>query len=161
MYTAVACVVLFDARGTPVPMSSVMSLVCAIQSVLLAICYVPSVYYRPQEVDALCSDLLVFAAHIVGIVLVIRDPTLQFACALHSLCYNIEKRYLDRGSSSYIMFIHTLVAMLLLAAYVYGPRITDLFQFMLSAVWPHVMEVAAVVLIRTHKLAVAYVTDIS
>ena len=132
-----------------------------IQAVLLGICYIRSVVLRPQEVDALCADWLVFATYTAGITIAIRDPVLQFACALHSVCFCIEKRYLERGGASYIMFIHTLVFILLSTAYLYGPRVTDVYQFMLSAIWPHIMEMVAFVLIHAHRVGVRYVSEIA
>jgi hypothetical protein len=162
MYTGAACLVLFDARGGPVEMPYVCVLALIIQTLLIGISYMPAVFYRPRLVDALCADVLTFATHVAGIAICIREPVLQFACVLHTLCFCMEKRYLGQGSGpSYTMFIHTLMGMLLIAAYFYGPRVTDLYPFVIGAAWPHVMEMVAAIVIRTHKLAVTYITDVA
>jgi len=164
MYIGAACLVLFDARGGPVPpsMGSVLLGVVGIQLVLLAMSYVPVIFHRPREVDNLCADVLTFATHVAGIAMCFKkEPVLQFACVLHTLCFCIERRYLNRGGVSQVVFIHTLMGTILLGAYAYGPRVTDLYQFVIGAACPHVMEIAAALVIRTHKVAVAYIADVS
>jgi hypothetical protein len=49
--------------------------------------------------------------------------------------------------------------LLLLAAYVYGPRITEIRQFMIGAVCPHVLELGARVLISLHGILVTFWTE--
>ena len=163
MYIGAACLVLFDARGGLVPpsMGSVFLGVVCIQLVLLAMSYVPIIFHRPREVDNLCADVLTFATHVAGISMCFKEPVLQFACVLHTLCFCIERRYLNRGGVSQVWFIHTLMGMILIGAHAYGPRVTDLYQFVIGAACPHVMEIAAALVIRTHKVAVAYIADVS
>lgn len=163
MYIGAACLVLFDARGGPRPPSmwNVFLGVTCIQLVLIAMSYIPIIFHRPQVIDNLCADALTFATHVAGISICFKEPTLQFACVLHTLCFCIERRYLSRGSSSHVMFTHTLMAMILVGAYVYGPRVTDLYQFVIGAACPHVLEIVAALMIRTHKVSVAYIADVS
>lgn len=163
MYIGAACLVLFDARGglQAPSMWSVFVGVTIIQSVLLVMNYIPIIFHRPREVDMLCADVLTFATHATGIIICFKEPVLQFACVLHTLCFCMERRYLNRSNSTHVMLIHTLMVMILLGAYVYGPRVIDLYQFVIGAACPHVMDIAAAMVIRTHKIAVAYIADIS
>jgi hypothetical protein len=163
MYIGAACLVLFDARGGAVApaMLSVLIGVTVFQMLLLAMSYIPVIFHRPREVDNLCADVLIFATHVTGISICFQDPVLQFACMLHTLCHCMEQRYLNRGSASYVVFLHTLTITILLGAYVYGPRVTDLYSFVIGAACPHVMDVVAALVIRTHKVVVAYIADVS
>jgi hypothetical protein len=48
------------------------------------------------------------------------------------------------------LLVHTILALLLLSAYVYGPRLTEIRQFVVSAVCPHVLELGAKLLASLH-----------
>lgn len=52
--------------------------------------------------------------------------------------------------------LHTGLVLLLLAAYVYGPRITEIKQFMIGAVCPHVLDLGASLLIQLHSGLVTF-----
>ena len=49
---------------------------------------------------------------------------------------------------------------ILTAAYLQGPRVSDLQQFVVSAVWPHVLEAVVEALLMLHKVVVLYVSEI-
>jgi len=156
MYACLACLVLFDARGGPPPpietTVGAAALVCAL---LLALAYVPAVIHRPRLVDDLCADLLACGTHAAGIVVLVADPRLAYACLLHSAFFLAQNRALPRVPHGLAVVVHTTVGLAALACYLQGPRITDLRQFVISAVCPHGLEVAARVVGHAHALVVA------
>ena len=160
MYIPIACLVLFDARGTLPDMGVVFLLAACMQLILLAMTHFPQIIHRPSLVDALCADLLAFAANGAGVCLLHRYSDLQYACVLHTVCFLVQTKYLERCSASSSVCVHLLMVIMLLAAYSYGPRVTDLQQFVFSAVWPHLLEHVAQALVMVHKVAVTHVSDI-
>ena len=166
MYTAFACFVLFDARGTGVWLEdtgniqtyTIMAIL--LSSALLTLAYVPRVVYRPQLVDALCADVLAIAAHGVGVwILGGHDHSLMHGCALQCACYILEKRFLTKQPVVPSALTHTVAFMLLAASYVYGPRITDIRKFVLASTYPHLLEMAAWGLGQVHAVVVAIMLD--
>ena len=166
MYTAFACFVLFDARGTGdwlhdtsnVHTYTIMAIL--LSSSLLALAYIPRVVYRPQLVDALCADVLAIAAHGVGVWIIGgHDRALMHGCALQCACYILEKRFLAKQPIVPPALTHTVAFMLLAASYVYGPRITDIRKFVLASTYPHLLELAACFLGHMHKVVVAIMMD--
>ena len=155
-YTGLACLVLFDAKGTVAESGLVYTglAVCA-TLLLLSLKFVPAVLYRPQQlVDALCDDILCITAHAACIGMM-ADPSLRHGCALHSACFVIQHRFLGRMPSMATgTVVHTMLALLLILSYFYGLRITDVQRFMLSAVCPHALELLAQLLTRAHQVAV-------
>jgi hypothetical protein len=145
MYTGIACFVLFDARGTEIEIRYIVLAAFLSSVLMLCIKYVPSIFHRPQLVDSLCNDILGVAAHVVGVSL-IRDPILIHACALHSACFCLQNRF--NG--------HAIACLLLLGAYCYGPRVTDVSQFVISVAFPHALEVAAKILEKCHAVLVLW-----
>jgi hypothetical protein len=144
MYTGIACFVLFDARGTSLPDQIYVIAAVAVAFVLvLGLKYIPSVFHRPHLVDALCVDILAVSAHALGVVL-ISDPVLRHACALHSACYVLQHRF--NGLA--------MACLLLLGAYCYGPRVTDVSHFVIGVAYPHVLELGARVLETCHTIVV-------
>ena len=146
MYSGIACFVLFDARGgdeiLPIHLISA-AIFSAI--VMLAVKYIPVIFHRPQLlVDSFCNDVLAIGAHAMAAAL-IQDPILRHGCALHSACFCLQGRFKN----------HAVVGcFLLLGAYFYGPRITDVRRFALSVSFPHVVELLARVLEIGHRLLV-------
>ena len=156
MYIAAACLVLFDARGTLPNMGTVFWVTAAIQLALLTINYFPHILHRPQLVDALCADLIAFSTNAAGICLLHKHPNLQYACVLHTVCFLVHHKYLGRCSTSSAVLLHTVMVLILVAAYFQGPRVYDL----VSAVWPHVLEAVVAALLMMHTVAVMYVSEI-
>jgi hypothetical protein len=104
-------------------------------------------------VDDLCADLLACGTHAAGIVVLVADPRLAYACALHSAFFLAQNRVLPRVHGLAVV-VHTTVALAAVACYLQGPRITDLRQFVISAVCPHGLEVVARVVGHAHALVV-------
>lgn len=157
MYTGLACLVLFDARGS-VPESAAMIYVCllmGISIVLLGMAYLPHIFHRPSLVDSLCADVLSIVTH-AACISMLSDPLLRHACALHSMCFCIQSRFLGAKNTIQPVMLHTGLVLLLLAAYVYGPRITEIKQFMIGAVCPHVLDLGASLLIQLHSGLVTF-----
>jgi hypothetical protein len=168
-YTGLACLVLFDARGPPAELSCggggseylYIYLTLGVSALLLSLKYLPTILHRPQQlVDALCNDVLCVAAHAAFIAVVV-DPCLRHGCALHSACFILQQRFMGKMPLATVLgrgggepLVHTTLILTLLAAYAYGPRISDVRQFMLSAVCPHALELLAQLLARVHRLAV-------
>ena len=150
MYTGLACLVLFDARGSlpESPILYVVLMLC-ISAFLLCMAYIPHIFHRPALVDSFCADVLSITVH-SACISVLSDPLLRHACAVHSVCFCIQKRFLNTKNTIQPVLLHTGLVLLLLAAYVYGPRITEIRQFMLGAVCPHVLELGASLLISLH-----------
>ena len=157
MYTGFACLVLFDARGETVPVD-VLAYAALLFAVFFLLCaYVPAIIHRPRLVDDLCADVLTLATHAVGIVMAVSDTRLMHACCLHSLCFLVQHRALRKVQ--YPVLVHTVTALTLAAAYVYGPRISDIRQFVVSAVAPHALEMLALVVVHLHKFAVSWIAS--
>jgi hypothetical protein len=156
MYTGLACLVLFDARGEA-PQSDlfyVVAVLC-VSSFLLSMAYIPTIFHRPVMVDAFCADVLSITVHSACISM-LSDPLLRHACALHSVCFCIQTRFLSAKNTIQPLLLHTGLVLLLLAAYVHGPRITEIRQFMIGAVCPHVLELCARLLIGIHEGIVTF-----
>ena len=154
MYTGVACLVLFDARGDVVSDDTLVHAALLFAAFLLVCTYVPAIFYRPRLVDDMCADVLTLVTHAIGIVMVVSDTRLMYACCLHSLCFLVQHRALRKVQ--YPVLIHTVMCLTLGAAYVHGPRISDIKQFVVSAVAPHVLEMLALVTVHLHKFAVSW-----
>jgi hypothetical protein len=156
MYTGLACLVLFDARGSvPDSITVYIALVLGVSTCILCMSYLPHIFHRPALVDSFCADVLSITVH-SACISVLSDPLLRHACALHSMCFCIQSRFM--GPKKYIqpVLLHTGLLLLLLAAYVYGPRITEIKQFMIGAVCPHVLELGASLLIHLHSGLVTF-----
>ena len=156
MYTAVVCLVLFDARGDARYLDPLMPIIAAaLAAVMLAVRYVPTIFHRPQMVDSFCEDLLAITAH-AACVSVIQNTELQYACALHSACFIMQHRFLDRQP----VLVHTVTGALLLAAYLYCPRIPDIKPFIIAVASPHVVELVAKFMKYAHRLSVVWMTEV-
>jgi hypothetical protein len=59
----------------------------------------------------------------------------------------------------YPVLIHTITVLTLAAAYAYGPRISDIRQFVVSAVAPHALEMLALVAVHLHKFTVSWIAS--
>ena len=155
-YTGLACLVLFDARGVVIenPLAYTM-IAMGVAILLVSLKFIPSIFHRPQQlVDTLCGDLLCITAH-GACISTIQDQSLRHACALHSICFITQQRFMGRVST----VVHSTLLVILLTAYAHGPRISDVKQFMLSAVCPHALEILAQVLSHTHRVAVMWMAD--
>ena len=157
-YTGIACLVLFDARGPDgeTPPHLLLGALC-VALFLLGLKYVPTILHRPQQlVDAFCNDVLCVAAH-AACISAVADPRLRHGCALHSACFILQQRFMGRMPSLATgTVVHTTLVLLLLGAYAYGPRISDVRQFMLTAVCPHALEIVAQLLTHSHRVAVMW-----
>ena len=149
MYMGLVCLVLFDARGKSQPEIYDIAALSLALGMLLAQ-YVPT--YRPQLVDSFCEDMVHIVTHAAS-VYAIRTPILHYACALHCTCFLLQSRLKPS------VFVHTITALWLAAAYVYGPRITDLRPFITAVAFPHVVDVAARTVVHLHKLIVLWITS--
>ncbi len=164
-YTGLACLVLFDARGSVdsdgyrfcIPIMAFTAIL------LLALKFIPAVLHRPQQlVDALCNDLLCIIAH-ASCIDMLSSQSLRHGCALQSICFIMQQRFMGRMPSFATgTVVHTALVLILLFSYIQGPRISDLQSFMLSAVCPHVLEILAFTLARVHSVIVmaATATDV-
>ena len=160
MFIPLACLVLFDARGLLPDMNTVFLIATCMQLVLLTMVYFPQIIHRPQLVDALCADLIMFATNGAGLCLLFRYREMQYACVLHTVCFLVQTKYLHRLSASSSWFVCTLMIIMLLIAYFHGSRVTDIQMFVFSAVWPHLLETVARVLMVAHKVVVAHISEI-
>jgi hypothetical protein len=154
MYTGLACLVLFDARGDILSVDTLAYIALALQLFVAACAYVPAIVHRPRLVDDMCADLITTATHAVGIAMIVSDSKLIYACALHSLCFLVQHRVLHKVQ--FPVLIHTITCLVLIAAYVHGPRINDIRQFVVSAVAPHALELAGSVMVHAHKFCVSW-----
>ena len=145
----IVCLVLFDARGSHTAQYDGAAL-CLALAMLLAQ-YAPALH-RPQLVEGLCEDLLHIATHAAA-ACAITTPVLRYACALHCTCFLLQHRL--RPS----VFVHTVTAMWLAAAWAYGPRITDLRPFIIAVAFPHVVDVVARAVVHLQKLIVLWITS--
>jgi hypothetical protein len=159
MYTCLACLVLFDARGGELQheySTHYYAIAAACLSVfLLTMAYIPHIFHRPLLVDAFCADVLSIVTH-VAVIGVFSDLQLRHACALHSACLIIQTRFLDVKNTIQPILLHTVLVLLLLASYVYCPRITEIKQFVIGAVFPHVLELVAKCLASVHGVLVTF-----
>jgi len=156
MYTAIVCLVLFDARGDDAYLNTVMPAVAAVLAVvMLAVRYVPMIFHRPQLVDCLCEDLLAITAH-AACLSVVPNTELQYACALHSACYIMQHRFLDKQP----VLVHTVTGALLIAAFLYCPHISNIKFFIIAVASPHTVELFAKSMAYVHRLLVACLTDV-
>ncbi len=161
-YTGLACLVLFDARG--LPSDEVQHIYTALTLcttiILLSLKYLPTIIHRPQQLmDELCNDTLCVTAHAACISTLVTEPCLRHGCALHSVCFILQQRFMGKMPTAATgTVVHTILILLLLAAYTHGPRISDVRQFMLSAVCPHALELLAQLLTNAHRVAVIMVS---
>jgi hypothetical protein len=154
MYTGIAILVLFDARGEDVSSDTLVHAALLLAAFLLVCTYVPAIIYRPRLVDDMCGDVLTLVTHAIGIAMAVSDGRLMYACCLHSLCFLVQHRVLRKVQ--YPVLIHTVMCLTMAAAYVHGPRISDIKQFVVSAIAPHVLEMLALVTVHLHKFAVSW-----
>ena len=161
MYTGLVCLVLFDARGDgsveSVMFYGVFSTCLAL--VILAMTYIPYIFNRPVLVDSLCADLLSMTVHMACISM-LSDPYLRHACALNSLCFCIQNRFIGVKSTVQPILLHSILVSVLLFSYVYGPRITEVRHFVIGAACPHVLELGANVLVCLHGISVSFFSEV-
>ena len=140
--------VLFDARGEmPIGFSPVLLPIAT--ALLLAIKYIPEAIHRPKMVEALCDDALAIAAH-ASFAIILHDPLLQYAYALCSVCCLVEHRFSTLPAL-------TALALIMVAAYTHGPRISDLRSFLIATGLPTVAECLAKALAYVERVAVAWI----
>ena len=154
-YTGIACLILFDARGVAETDHGLMytGMATALAMLLLSLKFVPLILHRPrQTVDIMCDDMLCITAHAACIGMII-NPALRHGCALHSTCFIVQRRFIGHMPSlATVTVVHTILVILLLSSYAYGPRISDVQSFMLSAVCPHALELLAQLMAHVHRL---------
>lgn len=156
MYTALVCLVLFDSKGDAVYLDTMVPAIASALAVLmLVVRYVPVIFHRPQMVDCFCEDVLAITAHAACLSL-IQNTELRYACALHSACYIMQHRFLDKHS----VLVHTVTGALLLAAYVYCPRISEIKPFIVGVASPHVVELFAKSMAHVHRQLVVWLTEV-
>lgn len=155
MYAALVCFVFFDARGDSTHLDTMPGIAAALAVIMLAVRYVPTIFHRPQMVDCFCEDVLAITAH-AACVSLIQNTELRYACALHSACYIMQHRFLDKHS----VFVHTVTGALLLTAYVYCPRISEIRPLIVSVTSPHVVELFAKSMAHVHRMLVFWLTEV-
>lgn len=153
MYSGLAGLVLFDARGAPFSLETLMYAAVVLCVFFMAITYIPVIFHRPQRVDDLCADLITLGTHAAGIAVLISDPQLIYACALHSICFFAQRHVLPKAQIP--VLVHTVVVLTALACYAYGPRITNIHQYVISAVSPHAFDLCSVLLVQVHRFMVS------
>jgi hypothetical protein len=162
MYTGLVCLVLFDARGDGTVESAMLyGMVTLCLSVfILSMAYVPHIFNRPALVDSLCADILSVTAHTACIGM-LSDPLLRHACALNSVCFCIQNRFIRaKKSAVQPVLLHTILILLLLFSYVHGPRITEVKHFVIGAACPHILEFGAKILTSLHSISVTFWLEI-
>ena len=156
MYTGLVCLVLFDARGSvdiadySLPLASVLGIL------LLIVKYIPGILHRPHKVDNLCEDLLHMSTHASCVYVLPSAQNLQYACALHSICFLMQHRFLKPSA----VIVHTVTVLWLVYAYRDGPRVSELKTFILAVACPHILDIVSHTLVQTKKFTVLYLTDV-
>jgi hypothetical protein len=155
MYSGLAGLVLFDARGAQFPLETLVYAAAVLCVFFMAVTYIPVIFHRPQRVDDLCADLITFGTHATGIAVLISDPQLIYACALHSICFFTQRHVLPKAQIP--VLVHTVVILTALACYAYGPRITNIHHYVISAVSPHALDLFSSVLVQVHRFLVSWI----
>ena len=156
MYTGLVCLILFDARGgEPDSAFYHASIALCLSLSLLSLAYIPRIFHRPALVESFCADVLSIVTH-AACIGVLSDPLLRHACALHSTCLIVQTRFMGAKSTIQPVLLHTVLVLLLLSSYVYGPRITEIRQFVIGAVFPHALELCAKLLANVHGVLVTF-----
>ena len=154
-YTGLACLVLFDARGKAESDTGLLytGLTLSTALLLLSLKFIPLIFHRPlQLVDIICDDMLCITAHAACIGMIV-NPALRHGCALHSTCFIIQRRFMGQMPSLTTgTVVPTVLVLLLISSYAYGPRISDVQSFMLSAVCPHALEMLSQLMAHLHRL---------
>ena len=150
MYTGLVCLVLFDARGTTefgyeIPCTCLVALVLCIK-------YIPVIFHRPQYVDEFCEDILHLGTHASLVAMLPKTNHLQYACMLHCMCFLLQHRFVGKTP----VLVHTITAIWLLAAYLQGPRVSELQTFISAIACPHLFEMAAVAVVQMQRFVVLY-----
>jgi hypothetical protein len=154
MYTGIVCLVLFDARGTltePYWISVFVLALC-----MLAIKYLPTIFHRPRQIQAFCEDVLHISTHASVIALLPCANQLRYACALHSTCYILQHRFQKSGLT---LLVHTVAGSWLLAAYVYGPRVSELQTFIAAMVCPHALDLLTGILTHIQRFTELFLME--
>jgi hypothetical protein len=155
MYTGIVCLVLFDARGTLTEPYWIG--VCALALCMLIVKFIPSILHRPRQVQSFCEDVLHISTHASVISVLPQANSLQYACALHSTCFILQHRFVKAGPT---LLVHSITALWLIAAYVYGPRVSDLQTFISAMVCPHALDILATVLTQVQKYTEMFLMDL-
>jgi hypothetical protein len=155
MYTGIVCLVLFDARGTLTEPYWAAALLLA--ACMLGIKYIPALLHRPRQVSAFCEDVLHISTHASVVAVLPCANHLRYACALHCTCYVMQHRFLKCGP---VLLMHTITSIWLVAAYAYGPRISELQTFIVAVVCPHALDTLAGVLTHIQKFTELYLMEI-
>lgn len=156
MYTGLVCLVLFDARGKEEGSIEAYGPAAAVLALAVLIAqYMPSQPRRPRLVDKFCEDLLHIAAHMAAAYMIRAHVLNYYACALHSTCFLLQTRLKPS------VFVHTITAMWLAAAFFYGPRISDLQIFITAVAFPHVVDIVACAVTHLHQLGVLWLMEMS
>ena len=158
MYTALVCLVLFDARGECPPSAYLALIAAALATLTLAVKYFPVILHRPQMIDVFCEDVLSVCAHCVCTSMVPSEQNLQYACALHSALHLLEHRFLGKPRVPATL-AHTMAGLLLAAAYAYGPRTLELRPFIVAVAYPNLVELLARALAHVHRMSVLWLVD--
>ena len=154
MYTGLVCLVLFDARGTLT--EPYWAAVLLLTASMLAIKYLPTIFHRPRQIQVFCEDVLHISTHAAVIATLPRTNQLRYACALHSTCHILQHRFLKSGP---ILLVHTVTGLWLLAAYIYGPRVSELQTFIAAMVCPHALELLTGVLTHVQRFSELFLME--
>jgi hypothetical protein len=155
MYTGIVCLVLFDARGALT--EPYWTAVAVLAACMLAIKYLPAILHRPRQIQTFCEDVLHISTHASVVAVLPHANHLRYACALHSTCFILQHRFLKSGPP---LLVHTVTALWLVAAYAYGPRVSELQTFIAAMVCPHALDVLTSVLTQVQKLTELFLMEV-
>ena len=155
MYTGLVCLVLFDARGAFAEPSYWVA-AALLAACMLAIKYLPAIFHRPRQIQSFCEDVLHICTHASAIAVLPCANQLRYACALHSTCYILQHRFLKSGP---VLLVHTIAGGLLLTAYAYGPRVSELQTFIAAMVCPHALDLLTGVLTHVQRFSTLFLME--
>lgn len=154
MYTGIVCLVLFDARGALTEPYWIA--VAALAVCMLSIKYLPGIFHRPRQIQIFCEDVLHLSTHASVIAVLPCANQLRYACALHSTCFVLQHRFLKSGPA---LLVHTITGLWLMAAYVYGPRVSELQTFIAAMVCPHALDLLTNVLTHVQRFTELFLME--
>ena len=150
--TSVVCFVLLESLGEMHTIAPYYPWVLAVLALAaLSARYIPDIFHRPHTaIDSLCKDMLCLTAHCACACLV-HSPTLRYACALHSACYLLQFRF-----AASFMILYIAMALCLVGAYMHGPRLLEVRDFIAAIAFPSAVELVAALMGHIHRLVVLW-----
>lgn len=151
MYPGIVCLILFDARGNESAYEHYDAIALALAVVLIGLKHVP--LHRPHMLEEACEDLIHVATHACCIHL-LREPLLHYACALHSTLHLLQERFTKPQ-----ILVHSIGVVWLLAAYLCGPRVSEVRTFIGAMVGPYLFDILGHGLVQMCRMAVLWLHD--